>query len=53
MHDEEFSKALELSLIKHTRTIQSFNLTKPPNTTNFLSHTINLTNFEIKWRILW
>ncbi|PKY43470.1 hypothetical protein RhiirA4_457464 [Rhizophagus irregularis] len=48
MHDEEFIEALELSLIKYARTIQSFSLTsRPPNTTDFLSHLYNLTSLKL------
>ncbi|CAB5396360.1 unnamed protein product [Rhizophagus irregularis] len=47
MHDEEFNEALELSLIKYARRIQSFSLTKSPNTTDFLSHLFNLTSLRL------
>ncbi|CAB5318565.1 unnamed protein product [Rhizophagus irregularis] len=49
MHVEEFIEALELSLIKYARTIQSFSLTssRPPNTTDFLSHLFNLTSLKL------
>ncbi|PKY37794.1 hypothetical protein RhiirA4_450699 [Rhizophagus irregularis] len=47
MHDEEFNEALELSLIKYARRIQSFSLTKSPNTADFLSHLFNLTSLRL------
>ncbi|PKC67457.1 hypothetical protein RhiirA1_458409 [Rhizophagus irregularis] len=43
----KFNEALELSLIKYARRIQSFSLTKSPNTTDFLSHLFNLTSLRL------